>query len=201
MRRLTSLAVAGTVLLSLEMTGLAAHATPAPSAGTARQAPSTTLEIKVRDCVGCQIGATSASTSDFDDVWSQEAKVKNGVATFKVPADRMHSMSFTLVAPWEGPMGYATGIVTRYAKTKPGTIVNFKTARSKKQASGCWAGSTEPAVSLRLKVRKVRVEGNGGRTWGTLAWFKKTQPWQGPMERVYNGVIGRQDVLFCEPRS
>lgn len=180
--------------------GLLAPTARASVEPTARKVPAA-LTIKVGNCDDCTIGAVSASTSDYQDVWSQDAKVKDGAATFKVPADRMHSLSFTVGAPWEGNTGYATGVVARYAKTKPGDVVTFTAARTKKKASGCYAGSPEKTVTLRLKVRKVKVDGQGGRVWGTIAWFKATQQWQRPMERAVKGVIGRQDVLFCEPKA
>ena len=65
-------------------------------------------------------------------------------------------------------------------------------------ASGCWAGTVNTAVTLRIKARQVQVRGARGRVNGTLAWAPVTESFVKPVVRARRGVLGSQDVLTCQ---
>lgn len=202
----TRLLLAPAAVAALAAPTLAAPTLVAPASATAASSYAArdvhaTLTLKVKGCEGCEVGAVSASTADYGDLWDDLTDVEDGEAVFSVPSDKMQDLSFTITAPWEGATGYVTGIVARYGHVKPGEKIGFTAARRKSRASGCWAGSDDLAVTLKVRVRKVRVNGIGGKVWGTMAWFKRTVEWQQPMQPAWKGVIGRQDVLFCEPKD
>ena len=47
-------------------------------------------------------------------------------------------------------------------------------------------------------MRKVQVEGYGGKVPGTIAWAPATQQWLRPVVRTWHGVVGTQDVMPCQ---
>ncbi|GAA1933115.1 hypothetical protein [Nocardioides hwasunensis] len=194
--RLISGALLATLLVP---TGAPALAAPAPAAG--RAAATTTLTVHAAGCEGCEITAHSALTSDDDDVWqSKEVEVVDGEATFRVPTDRTAGLSLSLTAPWERRLGYVTVVAMRYAGTRPGDTVGYRDARTERRASACWGGTTEQSFDMTIRTRKVRVDGVApGKVPGTLAWARTTPEWLAPMRRVFNGVMGEQDIDFCEP--
>ncbi|MDR7255475.1 hypothetical protein J2X46_004482 [Nocardioides sp. BE266] len=198
--RLLSGALLATLLVPVAAPALA---DPSPVADRAvdRAAPRTTLTIHAPGCEGCDITAHSALTSDYEDVWESGSKeVVDGVVTFRVPTDRTAGLSLSLVAPWERRLGYVTVVAMRYAGTHPGDTVGFRDARAERRASACWGGTAESSYDLTIRTRKVRVVGASPRKVpGTLAWARTTPGWLAPMRRVYDGVMGGQDIDFCDP--
>lgn len=199
---MTSRLLSGALLAALLLPAAATPvlASPAPAASE-RAAARTTLTVHAPGCEGCEITAQSALTSDYEDVWqARPTEVLDGVATFRVPTDRTAGLSMSLRAPWERRLGYVTVVAMRYAGTQPGDVVSKREARGKRRASACWAGTRDTAYEMTLRTRKVRVVGIGpGRVPGTLAWARTTQDWLGPVRRVFDGVMGGQDIDFCEP--
>ncbi len=176
---------------------LSALAAPA----TAEVAPTTRLTLEMPGCDGCTVGVASYldTGTDVPDVWSAKPrKVKDGSVTFAVPTDRTAGLSVTLRAPWEGATGYVTNVALRYKGQQPGDKVGFTAARGSTRASGCWAGTSGDAATIKVVVRKVQVDGNGGKVTGTLAFAKVTQDWLRPLVPAWNGVVGTQDVMPCK---
>lgn len=203
---MTSRLLSGALLATLLLPAGAAPAlagpdTDAVTSSTHRAAPRTTLTVHAPGCDGCTITAQSAFTSDYEDVWqSRPTEVVDGVATFRVPTDRTAGLSMSLRAPWERRLGYVTVVAMRYAGTSAGDVVSKREARGKSRASACWAGTTEASYDMTIRTRKVRVVGIGpGKVPGTLAWVRTTQDWLAPMRQVWGGVMGAQDIDFCEP--
>lgn len=202
---MTSRLLSGALLATLLLPAGAAPALAGPAAdvGAAshRVVPRTTLTVHAPGCDGCTITAQSALTSDYEDVWqSKPTEVVDGVATFRVPTDRTAGLSMSLRAPWERRLGYVTVVAMRYAGTSAGDDVSKREARGKHRATACWAGTTEPSYDMVLRTRQVRVVGIGpGKVPGTLAWVRTTQDWLAPMRQVWGGVMGAQDIDFCEP--
>jgi hypothetical protein len=196
--RLLSGALLATLLVP---TAAPALADPAPAAAAGMASGRTTLTIHAAGCEGCEITAHSALTSDYEDVWeSKEVEVVDGVAMFRVPTDRTAGLSLSLRAPWERRLGYVTVVAMRYAGAHPGDTVGYRDARTERRASACWGGTTEQSFEMTIRTRKVRVDGVGrGRVPGTLAWARTTPEWLPPVRRVYDGVMGEQDIDFCEP--
>ncbi|CAM3698090.1 hypothetical protein [Nocardioides zeicaulis] len=201
---MTSRLLSGALLATLLLPASAAApalAGPTADAVTHRAAPRTTLTVHAPGCDGCTITAQSALTADYEDVWQSEpTEVVDGVATFRVPTERTAGLSMSLRAPWERRLGYVTVVAMRYAGTSAGAVVSKREARGKHRASACWAGTSASSYDLELRTRKVRVVGVGpGRVPGTLAWVHETQDWLAPMRQVWGGVMGGQDIDFCEP--
>ena len=166
---------------------------PAP---TPKALHRTLVTFAIAHCDGCTVTPVSARTAR--DVWVGPTKeVVDGVVSFKVPRHRVRGLTATMDAPWEGSTGYATEIAFRYGKQDPGDVVDLKTARSKKHASGCYAGTAADHVTFRVVAKKVSVQGVEGPTPGTIAWTRTTQPWLDPMVRTPHGVLGAQEYTVC----
>lgn len=176
--------------------------TPAPAApAEARVAAArstTVLTVLAPRCAGCRMTAHSALTSAPRDVWSQTLTVRNGVVTFRVPTGHTRGLSLSLSTPWEGLQGYVTKVAMRYAVAETGDPMGFARARTQRQATACWAGTTETRATLALGIRQVRVRGVIGEVNGTIAWARTTPEWLAPMRRATKGVLGAQSVDYCE---
>lgn len=158
------------------------------------------LTVRVAGCDTCEIGLNTAreQADGSVDVWSAEPRqVRDGRATFSVPADLTAGLQVSVSAPWEGGTGYTAVAALRYAGTQAGDRVSFAAARDKRRATGCWAGTSAREDILRIKVRRVTVDGTQGPTAGVMAWAPRTQDWLPPMQRVHDGVLGAQDVALC----
>ena len=165
----------------------------------ARQATAqrTTLTFEVDGCKKCRVRLTHA-LQGHQKVWqSREKTVRGGQVAFTFRSNRSWGMSVTVRAPWEGATGYVTTVAFRYGHEKVGAGVTLREARTKRRASGCWAGTQDTAMTLPLDVRKVRVPGTTGPTDGSIAWIPTTQAWLRPMLPARRGVLGTQDVPFC----
>jgi hypothetical protein len=188
-RRAGALALAAALLLPTSVTAGPAPAAPAGTRVAAAES-STTLTVLVPNCRGCTLTAHSFLTSTPFDTWTQTRPVRNGVVTFRVPAGHTRGLSLTVWTPWEGLQGYQTKVAMRYAGAEPGSSVGFARARTQRQATGCWAGTTATRATLALGLREVRVKGLIGEVNGTIAWARTTQEWLPPMQGASNGVFG-----------
>jgi hypothetical protein len=154
--------------------------------------------LKVPDCEGCVVGVASFVLGSTDDWSAKPKKVQDGLVTFAVPTDRTDGLSITVRAPWEGATGYVTNVALRYKGKQPGDKVGFTAARAATRASGCWAGTDQSAATIKVKVRRVQVEGYDGKVPGTIAWAAVTQDWLRPLVDTWHGVVGTQDVMPCK---
>jgi hypothetical protein len=184
---------------ALTLSVLAAPVAQAAPAHPARAAaPTTQLTIEVPSCDGCTVGVASY-LQDTDTFWdgAKPTEVTNGSVTFAVPTDRTTGLSITVRAPWEGATGYVTNVVLRYKGRQPGDKIGFSAARASTRGSSCWPGTTDDSATIKVVVKKVQVEGYGGKVPGTLAYAKVTQPWLRPLVKTWHGVLGTQDVMPC----
>src|SRR4051812_37217343 len=166
-------------------------------ATAADAAPTTQLTIRIASCDGCEVGVASYLQGSMD-VWSAKPrKVEDGSVTFAVPTEQTSGLSITVRAPWEGATGYVTNVALRYKGQQPGDKVGFTAAGAATKASGCWAGTTEDAVTIKVVARQVKVDGLGGKVPGTIAFAKVTQDWLHPLVPAWHGVVGTQDVMPC----
>lgn len=190
-------ALAGAALLSGSLASAPAQAQPDPDQRAAR----TTLTFTVDDCEGCEVQLVNArSTLDADvvHVWESRTKeVRDGEVTFRIPTRRTWGMSATVVAPWEGFTGYRTTVAWRYGGKSVGDTVTLEEAVTKKRASACWEGVRSREVVVPLVVEKVRVRGQKKEVDGSIAFVSTTESWLPPMRRVWDGVLGSQDVNIC----
>ena len=203
----TRLAATASAVITLAGAALAAApadaTAPGGSTAPARRVHHTRLTFDVAGCEGCRIRLVHAERKADPTAryWtSKERVVRDGSVTFRPSSRHTHGMSMTVRAPWEGLTGYVTETVFRYAGKTTGDTVTFAEARSKRHASGCWDGTNASELTLDLTVRKVWVQGVRGRTRGTIAYLPVTDRWQRPMQRVYRGVLGTQDVDLCGSR-
>ena len=164
----------------------------------AREVARTTITFHVTTCPRCQVRLYQAIEGD-QDVWEPRTKqVRHGEVSFTVRKRHTHGLSASVRAPWEGNTGYITQVVFRYGHEAVGSKVAFTEATHKKRGAGCWAGTDKDAVTIPLQVRKLTVLGNTGETDGTIAWTGRTRAWWQPMLPTFDGVLGSQDVFFCD---
>ena len=194
-------ALASTALLAGSLASAPAQAQPARAQPDRSAAARTTLTFAVDDCEGCEVQLVNArSTLDADvvHVWESRTKeVSGGAVTFRVPTRRTWGMSATVVAPWEGFTGYRTTVAWRYNGERVGDAVTLEEAVTKTKASACWEGVRSRDLTVPLVVEKVRVRGQKKEVAGSIAFVPTTQSWLAPMRRVWDGVLGSQDVNIC----
>lgn len=161
--------------------------------------PKTTrLTLKAAHCDGCQIQVMNGALRPENTWQAPDKTVANGRVTFRVPRNLTSGISATVIAPWEGNTGYDTVVAWRYAGQKVGSTVDLASARASHRGSPCWGGTDARSLTVPLTVRKVRVQGNTGPTYGSIAFAKVTQPWLKPVIRAYHGILGSQEVIACE---
>ena len=195
-RPLAGALIGALVIVMTSMLGTAT-ATAVPVAAT-RSAVAieldTDLTLLVAKCEGCVI--TLLSYDGANPVYSSvPATVTGGSVTINLPSARTAGMSVRVEPPWLTTRVAAdTNVVWRYAGKAIGDSIGFREARSKRRASGCWAGTVNEAVTLTIKVRQVSYRGRPG----AIAWAPVTESFVPPMERVRDGVLVSDDVLACD---
>lgn len=154
----------------------------------------TDLTLEIARCEGCVI--TLLSSDGVNPIYSSvPATVSEGSVTINLPSARTAGMSVRVQPPWlTTPVAADTNVVWRYAGRAIGDSVDFKEARLKRWASGCWAGTVNEAVTLTIKVRRVTYRGRPG----AIAWAPVTESFLAPMEQVRGGVLVSDDVLACD---
>ena len=185
-------ALIGALMFSLTSM-LGAHATTVPTDPRAAIELDTDLTLNIARCEGCTVQLLS-----YDGVnpgySSQVATVTAGSVTITIPSEKTAGMSVRIVPTWlTAPVAADTQVVWRYAGEAIGAPVSFKAARSKKRASGCWAGTVNEAVSLTVKVRRINHRGQPR----AIAWAPVTESFLPPMEKVRGGVLVNDDMLAC----
>ena len=167
-------------------------------AEAAEAAPTTQLTLQVPGCDGCIVGVASYLQGSMD-VWSAQAEEGEGRSGDLRGADRPDRRpQHHRAGAWEGATGYVTNVALRYKGQQPGDKVGFTAARAATKASGCWAGTTDDAVTIKVVARKVQVDGYGGKVPGTIAYAKVTQDWLRPLVPTCHGVVGTQDLMPCK---
>lgn len=193
--RLLAGALIGALMFSLTSMLGTAHATTEPTDPRAASELDTDLTLNIAKCEGCSVQLLSYDGVNPPYV-SQVATVTAGSVTIRIPSEETAGMSVRIVPTWlTTPVAADTQVVWRYAGEEIGAPVSFKTARSKKRASGCWAGTVNEAVSLTVKVRRITYRGRPG----AIAWAPVTESFLRPMEKVRGGVLVSDDMLACTP--
>jgi hypothetical protein len=88
-------------------------------------------------------------------------------------------------------------VAWRYDGEGVGDVITLDEAVTKKKASACWEGVRSRTVTVPLVVEEVRVRGVKKEVDGSIAFVPTTQGWLPPMRRVWDGVLGSQDVNIC----
>ena len=200
-RRALAAAIALGAGLSLAFAGTTGAQAQGQAQGQAQEqarAQNTMLTVKIRSCEGCEVTLISYLKGSEDDGWTSDPHtIRNGKAAFVVPTAKTRGLSVAVRTPWEGHLGYVTMAVMRYQGLKAGERIGFNRARTMERASGCWAGTDEPQASLRIKVRRVTLQGVHEKVPGQIVWMPTTQDWLRPIYPVFGGVLGGQDVILC----
>ena len=160
----------------------------------------TTITMKVTGCNGCTITPVQAITG-ATDIWTGTgAKVRAGQVVLSVPTARTVGMSFNLDADWRVDINAEPVIVTQYQGYQPGQRVTKRQARAATKATACWAGTSDPAVTIRVMVRRVWMPGfpeGTRRTRVPLAWMIPTASTTGGFSATDKGVIAQQEAWYC----
>jgi hypothetical protein len=196
MKTISLLAAAALSFVAFSIVPTQQPAQALPARDTA--VPTTQLTLEIADCEGCVISVVSYVYRSTDFWNYKRRKVADGSVTFAVPTARTLGLSMQVHAPWEGGTGFVTNVVLRYKGVQTGDKIGFRAARASKRATACWAGTTEDAVTMRVKVRRVRVDGYGGKVPGSIAWAPVTQDWLRPLVNTWRGVVGTQDAMPCK---
>ncbi len=171
--------------------GIATSASAAPRESAIELG--TELTLLVPRCEACVI--TVFSSDGVGPVYASfPATVLDGSVTITLPSARTAGMSVQVDAPWASSRSYETFVAWRYSGTEIGDSVSFKDARAKKRASGCWSGTVNAAVTLRIKVRRVSFLGQPA----AIAWTPVTESFVKPMKRIRSGVLTSDDALACD---
>src|SRR5215213_8773488 len=167
------------VAVTAATSSLALGGLPNAEASVARESvrvKTTAVTVAIKACEGCEVMLLSYTAEDPDSGWSSESHaIVDGKATFVVPTDKTLGLSVAVDTPWEGHLGYTTMAVMRYQGLTTGDRIGFNRARQMKKASGCYAGTTKRELLLRLKVRRVMVEGVFERVPGQIVFAPITQ--------------------------
>lgn len=192
-RRALALAAAIVVAASLALTGTT-------SAGAA--AKTTTVTVAIADCEGCEVTLASFTAEDPADGWvADPVAVEDGKAVVDVPTDRTLGLTIAVHTPWEGHLGYETYAALRYTGETVGERIGFRKARTMEKASGCYAGTHATELTIRLKVKRVMLDGVFHRVPGQIVFAPTTQEWLRPIYPVYGGVLGGNDYILCKAGS
>jgi hypothetical protein len=151
----------------------------------------TDLTLLVPRCEECVI--TLFSYDGLTPIYSSAPEaVVDGSVTITLPSARTAGMSVQVDPPWADSTSESY-VAWRYAGTEIGDSVTMAEARTKSRATGCWAGTVNEAVTLKIKVRRVVHHGR----LTAMAWAPVTESFVRPMQRVRSGVLVSGDVLAC----
>lgn len=187
------------VAIGLLLGALAGGTTSATAEPAGRAAPpKTELTLKVKGCEGCELRLTQASV-DPTKIWQSKGRtVTDGIASWSIPTQRTHGLSITVFAPWDGGSGAVPAVVFRYEGLHVGDAVTNDVARHKKHASSCWAGTDQDAFTLPITVVRAKATDPAGHKIRTpRAFTPTTRRWEPPMSRVWKGISGTQDAIYC----
>jgi hypothetical protein len=160
----------------------------------------TTITMKVTGCNGCTITPVQAITGAADSWTGTPVKVSGGQAVLTVPTTRTPGMSFNLEASWQVDINAMPVIVTQYQGRQPGQAVTKRQAMAARQATACWAGTADPAVTIRVTVRRVMLPAfpdGQKKTRVPLAWMVPTAQTTGGFSPTQKGVIAQQNAWYC----
>ena len=183
---------------------IASQSAPASPTGTgSASATVTTITLQVSGCDGCSVGVVRALSSPSQakpptpDFWTgPTGEVVNGIVTIQVPTAYTQGLSFSVAAPWEGNTGAQTNIVLGDSSAG-GATVGPSEAKSRKEATACWAGTSAAEVVIPITVVKTILSGIGGPATAALAWASPTVPTIGPLNQTVKGTLGNQDAYYC----
>jgi hypothetical protein len=179
-------------------------ATPStPSPDPTSPATVTTIVVTVRGCpTGCRIFAAQDGTraDPTRTSWQVSALVRDGRVTLKVPVARTKGLHFSVGCPGDvcNSSNAAPVVALRYRGLAVGATVTDAVARTRTQASGCWAGTTAATASFALHVTVFPDTILTRRAHSIRAWMSpQVAVVPGTWESTYHGGLGTQDSVIC----
>jgi hypothetical protein len=199
------LAAAICVATTVAMVG-AVGVAAAPAVTGASTNTSTTITLNVTGCEGCVISASQFRKKDADSpsggvYSSKDVTVTNGVAVLQVPTARTSGMYFLIQTPRPARIDAQPLITTQVRGFRAGTTLTRAQQIAGARASACWAGTSQPAVTLGVTVNRVLMPSFPNakkKTSVPLARFSPTLKAPGGFGPAYKGVLATQDVWPCE---
>jgi hypothetical protein len=159
---------------------------------------STVITMRVTGCEGCTITPVQAISGQADIWTGTPTKVRGGQAQLTVPTSRTAGMSFNLDATWPVDINAMPVIVTQYQGFAPGQRVSVAQAKAAKRATACWAGTSQPSVTLSVRVGRVMMAGfPAGRAKVPLAYLVPTAETTGGFSDTVKGVLAQQEAWWC----
>jgi len=190
------LAALGAALAVLASVG----AGPAHATATDAQARRTTITFAVTGCEGCTLTASQFDRSTKRVFGSKGAVVADSRAVLVVPTARTRGMYFAILTPRPARIDAQPLVTTQVAGHAPGSVVTKGQQKAGRRASACWAGTSEPAVTLSVVVDRVLMPAfpDSSRAASVpLARFVPTVAALGGFQRAFRGVLATQDVWLC----
>lgn len=183
-------------------TAALALAVPASAlaAPTATSTATTTITMNVRGCEGCTIQANQYVNDLTTAYQSKAAVVTDGMVTLSVPTANTRGMYFSIQTPKVATIDALPLITTQVRGHKAGTTLTRAQQIAGKKASACWAGTTQPTVTIAVTVNRVRMPSFPNakkKTLVPLARFAPTVKALGGFDTAYKGVLATQDVWPC----
>jgi len=171
--------------------------------------PMTTITMRVALCEGCTIQGLNAKDYQGNEYVGPEAKVTNGVATMTVPTAETVGMIFQISPVKDPGLDAQPLIAMAYDNAAAGTATTVAKAKNARFARPCWAGTTESAYTMSVRVRWTKkfkdVFNNKVMTRAPIAWAAPSQPSLAPGLQVHfkrypktNGVLAVQDYVVCK---
>ena len=177
--------------------------TSAPTTSAPTPATVTTVVITVRGCPkGCRIFAEQdGSTSHpLARPWQISALVRDGQVTLNVPVARTRGLHFAVGCSGDvcNSSNAAPVVVLRYRGVAVGAVVTDAVARTRTEASACWAGTTSAAEAFTLDVSVFPDRILTRQAHSIRAWMSpQVEVVPGTWTATYRGGIGTQDVVLC----
>jgi hypothetical protein len=191
-----------TATLTATLTTAASSVDPAVDAHAQATARTTSLTLIVHGCDGCIVQPVRATQATPEiPVWRGKMKrVRNGSVHWNVATRRTVGMSFDINDPNAVNVGAMPDIVVAYRGIAVGDRVPAGVAKHKKHATGCWAGTHKPSITLRVRVEQFPATSGFPppvKGFSIRPYFVKTRAHFPPFTRTFHGQIGNQDAYFC----
>jgi len=174
-----------------------------PTVGPTAPATVTTVVITVQGCPkGCRIFAEQdgTATHPLASPWQISALVSNGRVTLKVPVAKTRGLHFAVGCPGDtcNSSNAQPVVVMRYRGIAVGATVTDAVARTRTQASPCWAGSTSATAAFTLHVTAFPDQIFDRKAHSIRAWMSpQAAVVTGTWFDTYRGGLGTQDIVPC----
>jgi len=174
-----------------------------PTVGPTTPATVTTVVITVQGCPkGCRIFAEQDGTATLPlaSPWQVSAYVTNGRVTLKIPVAKTRGLHFAVSCPGDvcNSSNAAPVVVMRYRGIAVGATVTDAVARTRAQASPCWAGTLSSRATFAMHVTVFPDQIFTRKAHSIRAWMSpQSEVVPSTWYDTYRGGLGTQDVVLC----